>query len=84
MLTLHPSFAVRAGARLPLGVNWGQVIGMSFLGGIGFTVSLFVTELSFETEALLTDAKVGILLASTVAGVVGYLMLRVVTRPTRS
>jgi NhaA family Na+:H+ antiporter len=83
-VTLGVWIAVRAGARLPLGVDWGQVIGMSFLGGIGFTVSLFVTELSFESEALLTDAKVGILLASTIAGVVGYLLLRAVTRPARS
>jgi NhaA family Na+:H+ antiporter len=83
-VTLGVWIAVRAGARLPLGVNWGQVVGIAFLGGIGFTVSLFVTELSFESEALLTDAKVGILLASTIAGVVGYLLLRMVTRPERS
>ena len=82
-VTLGVWIAVRAGARLPLGVTWGQVVGMSLLGGIGFTVSLFVTELSFETEALLTDAKVGILLASALAGSLGYLLLRVVTRPAR-
>lgn len=82
-VTLGVWVAVRAGARLPLGVTWAQVVGMSLLGGIGFTVSLFVTELSFETELLLTDAKVGILLASAVAGGLGYSLLRVVTRPTQ-
>jgi NhaA family Na+:H+ antiporter len=82
-VTLGVWVAVKAGARLPLGVTWLQVIGMSLLGGIGFTVSLFVTELSFDTELLLTDAKVGILLASAVAGGLGYGMLRVVTRPAR-
>ncbi|MDA0353546.1 MAG: Na+/H+ antiporter NhaA [Chloroflexi bacterium] len=82
-VTLGIWLAVKAGARLPLGVTWLQVIGMSLLGAIGFTVSLFVTELSFETELLLVDAKVGILLASAVAGGLGYGMLRVVTRPTR-
>ena len=55
----------------------------SLLGGIGFTVSLFVTELSFETETLLTDAKVGILLASALAGAIGFAVLRAVTRPAR-
>ena len=83
-VTLGVWLAVRAGARLPLGVTWVQVIGVSLLGGIGFTVSLFVAELSFETEALLTDAKVGILLASAVAGALGYAMLRVVTRAPRA
>ena len=83
-VTLAVWLAVRGGAQLPLGVTWAQVLGMSLLGGIGFTVSLFVTELSFEAEALLTDAKVGILLASALAGVLGYGLLRVVTRPSRS
>jgi len=76
---------VKAGARLPLGVTWMGIFGMSLLGGIGFTVSLFVTELSFEAEALLTDAKVAVLLASVLAGTLGYLvLLRVVTRPSGS
>jgi NhaA family Na+:H+ antiporter len=83
-VTLGIWLAVRFGARLPLGVTWMQVIGMALLGGIGFTVSLFVTELSFNEELLLTDAKVGILLASTIAGILGFLLLRVVTRPARS
>ncbi len=82
-VTLGVWLAVRAGAALPLGVTWGQVVGMSLLGGIGFTVSLFVTELSFESEALLTDAKVGILLASALAGGLGFFLLRLVTRPAR-
>jgi len=83
-VTLGIWLAVKAGARLPLGVTWMGVIGMSLLGGIGFTVALFVADLSFEAEALLTDAKVAILLASTLAGALGYMMLRVVTRPSSS
>ena len=83
-VTLGIWLAVKAGARLPLGVTWMGIFGMSLLGGIGFTVSLFVTELSFEAEALLTDAKVAILLASALAGTLGYLTLRVVTRPSGS
>jgi len=78
-VTLGIWIAVKAGAQLPLGVNWLQVIGIAFLGGIGFTVSLFVTELSFETEELLTNAKVGILAASLLSGLIGYILLRVLT-----
>jgi NhaA family Na+:H+ antiporter len=83
-VTLGIFLAVRAGARLPLGVTWLGVLGMSILGGIGFTVSLFVTELSFEEELLLADAKVGILMASLLAGLIGFAMLRIVTRPHRT
>ena len=61
---------------MPLGVNWLQILGIAFLGGIGFTVSLFVTELSFETDQLLTSAKVGILVASLLSGIIGYMLLR--------
>ena len=81
-VTLGVWIAVRAGARLPLGVNWSQVIGIAFLSGIGFTVSLFVTELSFEANELLTSAKVGILVASLLSGIIGYMLLRAVTNTT--
>ena len=68
--------AVRFGAELPSGVTWPGVVAVGLIAGIGFTVALFVTELSFDDEALLTQAKVGIFLASVVAGLVGLLMLR--------
>ena len=69
--------AVRLGsARLPDGVTWLQVAGAGLLGGVGFTMSLFVGELAFETEALLSAAKLGILAASLIAGVTGYVVLR--------
>ncbi|GMU40735.1 MAG: Na(+)/H(+) antiporter NhaA [Chloroflexota bacterium] len=67
---------VRAGAKLPTGVTWPAVIGMGSLGGIGFTVSLLITELSFTDEHLITDAKLGILFASALAGIIGFLMLK--------
>lgn len=72
---------VRFGAKLPTGVNWMGVVGMGILGGIGFTVSLLITELSFTDEQLLTDAKLGIIFASALAGIVGFLMLRRVYPP---
>jgi NhaA family Na+:H+ antiporter len=69
---------VRLGwASLPAGVSWRQVIGLGLLAGIGFTMSLFIASLGFEDQpARLEAAKLGILAASTVAGVVGYLWLR--------
>ena len=73
--------AVRFGARLPAGVGWAGVIGVGILGGIGVTVALLITERSFTDEQLLTDAKLGILFASALAGLVGFLVLRRVYPP---
>ncbi len=70
--------AVRLGwAALPAGVNWQQLIGVSILAGIGFTMSIFITLLAFDGQPALQDgAKVAILLASLVAGLLGYGLLR--------
>ena len=62
--------------ELPLGVSFGQIHGVAVLGGIGFTMSLFVAGLAFREPLLLEEAKVGILAASLLSGVVGYLLLR--------
>jgi len=68
--------AVRMGiAALPAGVDWRSLFGVAWLGGIGFTMSLFIAGLAFES-ALLDAAKLAILAASAVAGVIGYLLLR--------
>jgi len=64
------------GAHLPAGVGWGSLVGIGLLGGIGFTVSLFITELAFTDETLRTSAKLGIIAASIVSGLVGYGWLR--------
>jgi NhaA family Na+:H+ antiporter len=75
--------AVRLGVgKRPAGASWPQVFGVAMLGGVGFTVALFVTELAFEPGALADQAKIGILAASTIAGVGGYLFLRAVGTPT--
>jgi len=64
--------AVRIGiAKLPDRVGWSQVIGVAGLGGIGFTVSLFITDLAFESETIVANAKVGVLFASVVAAGIG-------------
>jgi NhaA family Na+:H+ antiporter len=63
-------------AALPHKVKWKHVYGIGFLGGIGFTMSLFITELAFKNENYLAQAKIGIFLASLLAGIVGYFYLR--------
>ena len=75
--------AVRVGiGRKPAGATWPQIFGVGMLGGVGFTVALFVTELAFEPGVLADQAKIGILAASTVAGAAGYLYLRAVGADT--
>ncbi len=68
--------AVRLGwAELPKGVTWTQLYGVSLLTGIGFTMSLFIAGLAFDGAELLDGAKVGILLASLLSGLAGWVLL---------
>ena len=75
-IVLATWIAVRLGADLAEGVTWMGVLAIGFIAGIGFTVALFVTELSFEQEELLAQAKVGVFFTSLIAGVVGLLAPR--------
>jgi len=70
--------AIKLGiAKLPEGSNMSQIFGVAFLGGIGFTMSIFVADLAFlGNDALVFQAKVGILAASLFAGIFGYVWLR--------
>jgi NhaA family Na+:H+ antiporter len=80
-ITIASWLAVRTGlAALPAGVNWSHIHGAGWLGGIGFTMSLFVASLAFADEAHLTMAKVGIFTASLCAGTVGSFLLLKATR----
>ena len=63
-------------ASLPQGITWRQVMGVALLAGIGFTMSLFITTLAFEDARSITDAKLGIFIASIVAGAAGYFVLK--------
>lgn len=69
--------AIRLGiGRMPAETSWAQLVGVGAVAGIGFTVSLFIAGLSFPASATLTDeAKVGILIASVLAAVIGVLVL---------
>jgi NhaA family Na+:H+ antiporter len=85
-VTLATWLAVRTGtASLPDGVTWRHIYGASWLAGIGFTMSLFVADLAFaDDEHLLTAAKLGILVASVIAGGVGWFLLSRVDRKVAS
>jgi NhaA family Na+:H+ antiporter len=63
-------------ADLPDGVRWPHIWGVSCLAGIGFTMSLFITELAFDDPSHIGKAKLGILVASLIAGFLGYWILR--------
>lgn len=62
-------------ATLPENVNWMHMVGAGILGGVGFTMAIFVANLAYADEVLVTEAKLAILMASLVAGVVGFAFL---------
>lgn len=81
-ITLFTWLAVRTGlAALPVGVTWRQVYGMAWVGGIGFTMSMFIAGLALPDAALVSEAKIGILAASIIAGAGGWLALSSGPRP---
>ncbi|WP_022942615.1 Na+/H+ antiporter NhaA [Psychromonas hadalis] len=61
--------------ELPKGVTWTHVIGVGFLAGMGFTMSLFITDLAFKDPEHQIIAKVAVLIASIVSGIIGYIIL---------
>jgi NhaA family Na+:H+ antiporter len=65
-------------ANLPPGISWSSLYGAAILGGIGFTMGLFISSLAFEETgiSLLFDDRLGIILGSLVSGIAGYLVLR--------
>lgn len=62
-------------AVLPKGVGWRQLIAVGALGGIGFTMSIFITILAFDDPHLVVESKTSILVSSTVAAIIGYFWL---------
>jgi NhaA family Na+:H+ antiporter len=81
-IVLFSWLAVRSGlAALPEGVTWRQLWGASSLAGIGFTMSVFIADLAFGGDPLLAVAKRAIIIASLLAGLCGWLLLRTCQRP---
>jgi NhaA family Na+:H+ antiporter len=76
-ISVSAGLALRSGlGALPGRVRYGHLIGGAVLAGIGFTISLFITDLAFTDEALRRDAKIGVLVGSLLAAVLGSLLLR--------
>jgi NhaA family Na+:H+ antiporter len=76
-IVLASFLAVKSGiSRLSSDLSWGHILGGGFLGGIGFTMSIFVTLLAFEDPAIIQSTKISILLSSLFAGLAGYSILR--------
>ncbi len=76
-ISLFSWLSVKSGLSiLPENVNWGHIAAVGFLGGIGFTMSIFISLLSFTSVELQSTAKMSILIASVVSGVIGYLILQ--------
>ena len=81
-ITAAAFLAVRLNiAELPKGTNWGQLVGVGLLGGIGFTVSLFITDLAFDSAETVDNAKIAVLSASIAASVLGAVVLVKTTTP---
>jgi Na+:H+ antiporter, NhaA family len=85
-IVLATYLAVRSrAAALPDRVGWWQILGVGTVAGIGFTVALFIATLAFAGEAaILALTKVGILLGSLLAGIIGLVILRVAPAPNAS
>ena len=78
LLTL---FAIKIGwCQLPSDLNWKTIIGVGFLGGIGFTMSIFITLLAFNDETIINNAKFVILISSMIAAIIGFLFLKKVLK----
>ncbi len=75
--------AVKSGlCKLPADLNWKNIFGVGVLGGIGFTMSIFITLLAFENETIINNTKLTILLSSLVAGILGFLLLKATLKKT--
>lgn len=71
-------------ASLPENVNWMHMLGAAILGGVGFTMAIFVANLAYSSDTLITEAKLSILMASLVAGIVGFLFLYFQAKATKA
>lgn len=67
-------------ATLPKDLKWGSIIGAGFLGGIGFTMSIFITLLAYTDSAMTNTAKIAILLGSLISGTIGFLWLKTILK----
>lgn len=83
-ITLFCFIAVLIGiCRLPLDLQWRHILGAGMLCGIGFTMSIFITNLAYLDQAqVINESKMAILSASLIAGVIGFAWLKLCGKPT--
>jgi NhaA family Na+:H+ antiporter len=80
-ITLFSYLAVKFKiCKLPEDINWKAVIGVGFLGGIGFTMSIFITLLAFSDKEHIDNSKIMILVSSLIAGAIGFIYLKYVLK----
>ncbi|PJA09376.1 MAG: Na(+)/H(+) antiporter NhaA, partial [Flavobacteriales bacterium CG_4_10_14_0_2_um_filter_32_8] len=60
---------------LPTDLKWKNIIGAGFLGGIGFTMSIFIALLAFDNADIINNSKIAIIIASIIAGAIGFIFL---------
>jgi Na+:H+ antiporter, NhaA family len=76
-ITLFSLVGVWIGAlHLPQGMTWRHIAGIAVLGGIGFTMSIFISILAFQDAAYVQESKIAILISSAIAGIAGYWVVR--------
>ncbi|MBN1682376.1 Na+/H+ antiporter NhaA [Candidatus Bathyarchaeota archaeon] len=63
-------------ASLPQGITWKHIVGVGFLGGIGFTMSIFISSLAFKIPNYISNAKIGVITASIISGIIGIMILK--------
>ncbi|MDR6431644.1 Na+/H+ antiporter NhaA [Brucella pseudogrignonensis] len=76
--------AIKAGfAQRPMGASWAQLYGVAILCGIGFTMSIFIGLLSYPSELLQAETKIGVLTGSALSAICGYVLLRMLAKPKK-
>ena len=70
--------------KLPDDLNWKTIVSVGFLGGIGFTMSIFITMLAFDDEAIINNVKLVVLISSLIAGIIGYFSLLITTKTSNN
>ena len=68
---------------LPKKLQWKNIFGAGILGGIGFTMSIFITLLAFDNEADIVNSKIAILIASFIAAITGFIILKLTLKPNK-
>lgn len=70
--------------NLPSDINWKTILSVGLLAGVGFTMSIFITLLAFDNNTLINNSKLAILIASSVAGILGLITLRLTLRTQKT